>query len=325
MKAMTQQIKTLFFLLAVMLLPATVMAQEDGGDKADFRIAKFKRNMTDLTASKAAVKDNNGVEGALLRFSAKDGQFTYTPNLGVLKAVQGTGEVLIYVPKGTKLITIRHPRLGIIRDYRIPETVESKAVYDIVIEIMNVEKKHPVYVGAGFNVVGLMGPEASVGINFGGFNAEAGFIYGIKKSDDHFMQDPESGDDVAGYSYSATRAFLRLGWEIKLANAFTITPLVGGAMNFISGKELMKPSPKGKGYDKTTTISGTAGARFRFRLGEHFSLQATPEYLFAISKDDVAKTIEIKKKQQNQKVEYDDTSKSWTEGFGMALGLLIYF
>lgn len=312
MKAMTQQIKTLFFLLAVMLLPATVMAQEDGGDKADFRIAKFKRNMTDLTASKAAVKDNNGVEGALLRFSAKDGQFTYTPNLGVLKAVQGTGEVLIYVPKGTKLITIRHPRLGIIRDYRIPETVESKAVYDIVIEIMNVEKKHPVYVGAGFNVVGLMGPEASVGINFGGFNAEAGFIYGIKKSDDKSFYNRVSQDLMASYNYTAMRAFLRLGWEIKLANAFTITPLVGGAMNFITGKELSKPTKSG--YDKTTTISGTAGARFRFRLGEHFSLQATPEYLFAIDKDNTAKILEK-----------DNTIKSWTEGFGMALGLLVYF
>lgn len=307
---MTQLIKTLF-LLAVALLPAAVMAQDDA-DKADFRIAKFKRNMTDLTASKAGVKDNNGVEGALLRFSAKDGQFTYTPNLGVLKAVQGTGEVLIYVPKGTKLITIRHPRLGIIRDYRIPETVESKAVYDIVIEITAAEKKHPVYVGAGFNVVGLMGPEASVGINFGGFNAEAGFIYGIQKSEDKSFYDRVSQDLMASYNYTAMRAFLRLGWEVKLANAFTITPLLGGSMNFISGKELSKPTKSG--YDKTTTISGTAGVRFRFRLGEHFSLQATPEYLFAIDKDNTAKILEK-----------DNTIKSWTEGFGMALGLLIYF
>jgi len=309
---MTRQINHLLLLLALALLPAVALAQDDEDNKADFRIAKFKRNMTDLTASKAAVRDNNGVEGALLRFSAKDGQFTYTPNLGVLKAVQGTGEVLIYVPRGTKLITIRHPRLGIIRDYRIPETVESKAVYDIVIEIMNVEKKHPVYVGAGFNVVGLMGPEASVGINFGGFNAEAGFIYGIQKSDDKSFYDRVSQDLVASYNYSAMRAFLRMGWEIKLANAFTITPLVGGAMNFISGKELSKP--KKSGYDKTTTISGTAGMRFRFRLGEHFSLQATPEYLFAINKDNTAKILNK-----------DDTIKSWSEGFGMALGLLIYF
>lgn len=309
---MTRQINHLLLLLALALLPAVALAQDDEDNKADFRIAKFKRNMTDLTASKAAVRDNNGVEGALLRFSAKDGQFTYTPNLGVLKAVQGTGEVLIYVPRGTKLITIRHPRLGIIRDYRIPETVESKAVYDIVIEIMNVEKKHPVYVGAGFNVVGLMGPEASVGINFGGFNAEAGFIYGIQKSDDKSFYNRVSQDLMASYNYTAMRAFLRLGWEIKLANAFTITPLVGGAMNFITGKELSKPTKSG--YDKTTTISGTAGARFRFRLGEHFSLQATPEYLFAINKDNTAKILEK-----------DNTIKSWTEGFGMALGLLVYF
>lgn len=309
---MTRQINHLLLLLALALLPAVALAQDDEDNKADFRIAKFKRNMTDLTASKAAVRDNNGVEGALLRFSAKDGQFTYTPNLGVLKAVQGTGEVLIYVPRGTKLITIRHPRLGIIRDYRIPETVESKAVYDIVIEIMNVEKKHPVYVGAGFNVVGLMGPEASVGINFGGFNAEAGFIYGIQKSDDKSFYNRVSQDLMASYNYTAMRAFLRLGWEIKLANAFTITPLVGGAMNFITGKELSKPTKSG--YDKTTTISGTAGARFRFRLGEHFSLQATPEYLFAIDKDNTAKILEK-----------DNTIKSWTEGFGMALGLLVYF
>ena len=157
-----------------------------------------------------------------------------------------------------------------------------------------------------------MGPEASVGINFGGFNAEAGFIYGIQKSDDKSFYNRVSQDLMASYNYTAMRAFLRLGWEIKLANAFTITPLVGGAMNFITGKELSKPTKSG--YDKTTTISGTAGARFRFRLGEHFSLQATPEYLFAIDKDNTAKILEK-----------DNTIKSWTEGFGMALGLLVYF
>lgn len=294
----------------VLAVPTVCMAQR--GDKADFRVAKFERNMTDLTASKEAVKDNNGVEGALLRFSAKDGQFTYSPNLGTLKAIRGTGEVLIYVPRGTKLITIRHPKYGVIRDYRVPEAIESKAVYDIVIEILTVEKKHPVYVGAGYNVVGISGPEASVGINFGGFNAEAGFIYGLQKSGEINFYNRQSQDFVASYDYNVMRAFLRMGWEIKLAKAFTITPLVGGAMNFITGKEQSKP--RKTGFDKTTTISGTAGMRFRFRLGEHFSLQATPEYLFAFSKDDTAKILEKEKK-----------IKDWSEGFGMHLGLLIYF
>ena len=103
----------------------------------DFRITRFKENMMDLTAAQASVKDKNGDVCALIKFSAKDDQFDFEPNLGIMKTDKKVGEVWIYVPHHTKLITIRHPFLGVLRNYKIPVDIEQKVVYEADLEITN--------------------------------------------------------------------------------------------------------------------------------------------------------------------------------------------
>ena len=103
----------------------------------DFEVRDFRENPTDLSAVSTNVKDINGRTAALIRFAARDTLFTFEANNGIIKQKKAVGEVQLYVPQGTKRITIRHPHLGILRDYQLPVYIMSKTTYDAEIVITN--------------------------------------------------------------------------------------------------------------------------------------------------------------------------------------------
>ena len=117
--------------LFIWLLTAVVLQAQD------FKISRFKENIMDLTAAHASVKDKNGDACALIKFSVKDDKFDFEPNLGIIKTEKKMGEVWIYVPHHTKMITIRHQYLGVLRNYRLPVEIEQKVVYEADLEITN--------------------------------------------------------------------------------------------------------------------------------------------------------------------------------------------
>ncbi len=283
----------------------------------DFKVASFEQNLIDLTAARKPVKDNNDVECAILRFAVKDNKFEFEPNLGYLKRVEGTGEVMYYVPKGTKLLTIRHPEYGVIRNYRLPVAIESKAVYDCVIEITKVlEKSHPIYAGVAYNVMGMAAPMVSVGINFDGFNMEAGFMMTLGKSDEIsiYSKATPNGSAIGSYKYRGMRPFVRMGYEIKAAKELSFTPLVGGAMTMLRGSEEMPPTNDADKCDHGMSVSVTAGLRVRLRLHENISIHVTPEYQLPVYKDNGAKLL------------YDNKDlEKWAKGVAINAGVLIYF
>lgn len=103
----------------------------------DFKVENFRENLTDLSAAISGVQDRNKKDAALIRFAVRDENFELEPNLGILKEESATGEIRIYVPEDTKRITIRHPKLGVLRDYTIPIPIKSKTTYDAEIVITN--------------------------------------------------------------------------------------------------------------------------------------------------------------------------------------------
>lgn len=43
--------------------------------------------------------------------------------LGIIKIEKKTGEYWVYLPHGSKKITIKHDKLGLLRDYVFPEAI----------------------------------------------------------------------------------------------------------------------------------------------------------------------------------------------------------
>lgn len=111
----------------------------------DFEVRDFHENVTDLKAASSDVRDINGVVTALIRFAIRDTLFSFEANNGILRRINEVGEILLYVPTTTKRITIKHPNLGILRDYQLPIAVKSKTTYDAEIVITNADYLRRLY------------------------------------------------------------------------------------------------------------------------------------------------------------------------------------
>ena len=120
-----KKICVLMLLAMASAFPMVTMAQNK-----QVKIAQFERSHTSLIASMNQVKDNNGDICAVIRFWNTDPDYVIEPNLGVVKTEQHSGETRLWVPKGTKRITIRHINDRPLRGYSIPVDIESKGDYD---------------------------------------------------------------------------------------------------------------------------------------------------------------------------------------------------
>ncbi|MEI7831549.1 MAG: hypothetical protein WCI31_17350 [Prolixibacteraceae bacterium] len=80
------------------------------------------------------LKDQNGDICALIKIVTSETGFSWDGDqLGIVKAETKTGEYWLYVPFGSKRLTIKHPKYGLLRDYLYPEPVEKACVYELVV------------------------------------------------------------------------------------------------------------------------------------------------------------------------------------------------
>ena len=278
----------------------------------DIQITKFERNYTSLIASVNPVYDNAGDACAVIRFFVRDKDFIIEPNLGVLKKENLPGEIRLYVPRGTKRLNVRYKNLMPLMGYVIPERVESKVTYDVKVEVIEGGKKeHNVFVGAGYNITSISGPSLAIGFDIKHHIIELGAVIGLNKTDDIYFYD-SSSNVTAAYNYKAIRTQLRYGYDIEVADFFSIMPQVGVSYNYFSGTEVVKGKSD---YGSASSMSGMIGARLVASLSDNFKLHITPEYDFGIYKDDNCKKLS----------DFDNSFKSWTDGFNLNIGLMFLF
>ncbi len=117
---------SLLILFAVLLaLPA--LSQQ-------ISVESFTPLENDLTANTAGTmkKDQNGKTCALIKVVTSEKGFNFDVGiLGVVATEQKVGEIWVYVPEKIRFITIAHPRLGVLRNYPIPQQVESARTYEL--------------------------------------------------------------------------------------------------------------------------------------------------------------------------------------------------
>lgn len=283
----------------------------------DIQVTTFERNVTSLIASMDPVYDISGEACAVIRFFVREDGFEIEPNLGVLKREDRTGEIRMWVPMGTKRLTIRHAGSMPLAGYEIPVILEPKVTYDATVEI--VEKPHVFssdvhfFVGAGYNVMSISGPSLAIGLDISHHIIEVDGVLGLNKTDDWYFYN-SSGNTIAAYNYKAFRIGARYGYDFKASDAFSIIPQVGAAYNIISGEAVGTIVQNGT-YKSASSISAFAAVRLAVVLGENFRLQLTPEYDFGLSKDNVCKLVS----------DNDSKFKSWTDGFSLNVGLMVYF
>lgn len=95
-----------------------------------FTVESFRLLENDVTAFVNPVNDLNDDGCALIKVQSSP-DFAFSTPLGIVKRTDKTGEIWLYVPKGTKMITLKHPEWGVMRDYIFPGKLESHMSYEL--------------------------------------------------------------------------------------------------------------------------------------------------------------------------------------------------
>ena len=125
---------------------------------SDISLSDFKLNPQVLMASLNPINDNAGNACAVIRYFVNDDNFVIEPNLGVLKTIKNPGQIIQYVPAGTKRLTIRNMNFMPLSGYELPIEIESKKTYDVQVSLIESairrQKASPdldTYLGLGYN------------------------------------------------------------------------------------------------------------------------------------------------------------------------------
>lgn len=100
----------------------------------DFKVESFRDLPNDISAFINPVKDLNDEGCALLKIVAASPDFAFSTPLGIAKRIDKTGEIWIYLPRGSKKITIKHPEWGVMRDFAFPSRLESHKTYELTLK-----------------------------------------------------------------------------------------------------------------------------------------------------------------------------------------------
>ena len=98
-------------------------------------VKSFRKLENDLSARGSEGRtDQNGDKCAIIKVVTNEKGFVFEPDaLGLVGSVGKTSEIWLYVPYGAKRLTIKHPELGMLRDYAYPERIEKACVYELVL------------------------------------------------------------------------------------------------------------------------------------------------------------------------------------------------
>lgn len=96
----------------------------------EFSVASFQVLPNDVSAFINNVRDLNDEACALIKVEAPS-DFAFSTPLGIVKRKDEVGEIWLYVPRGTKMLTLKHPLWGVIRDYKLGKPLESRMTYEL--------------------------------------------------------------------------------------------------------------------------------------------------------------------------------------------------
>lgn len=115
------------------LLPVLLLLLPTGSTLAqDFTVRHFHILPNDISAYIDPVRDLNDEACALIKVVG-DKDFVFSSPLGIVKRKNDVGEIWLYLPKGSVMITIKHPQWGVLRDYRFAAPLESRMTYELML------------------------------------------------------------------------------------------------------------------------------------------------------------------------------------------------
>ncbi len=129
-------------------------------------VKSFKRLDTDLSARTAGVTDQNGDVCAIIKVVTGEKGFLFEGDgNGIVKTEEKTGEYWVYVPYGSRFLTVKHDRLGVLRNHAYGAKIEEACVYELVLVTGRVTTVVEQDAGGQYFVLRVTPPDAMVYID----------------------------------------------------------------------------------------------------------------------------------------------------------------
>ena len=112
-----------------------------GAMAQNITVKSFQPLPMDMTATSPEGKrvDQNGSVAALIKIKTAETGINFEGGaLGIVDAKQLADEVWVWVPRAARKITVKHPKLGVLRDYRYPVEIKEGFTYEMVLEFEKV-------------------------------------------------------------------------------------------------------------------------------------------------------------------------------------------
>lgn len=157
----------------------------------EIKVEAFSKLERDLTPRTAERLDLNDEPCSILKIVvAHAGDFRFEGNI-VGDILYKEGEIWIYMPAGSRNITIMNDKYGVLR-YEFPEKLKKQTAYEVQIKLVeNLEKKVRTLV---MPVIGIGKGHPSYGFMLG-FVRNTGPYLKVKYDFSGFSSDLECGDD----------------------------------------------------------------------------------------------------------------------------------
>ncbi|MDE5849895.1 MAG: hypothetical protein K2H38_07115 [Muribaculaceae bacterium] len=126
MKTKPSHAMMMLILALTVFLPGSAMAQE-------YSVASFRELPNDVSAFINPVRDLNDEDCALMKVVAP-ADFVFSTPLGIVKRIDKTGEIWLYMPRGSRKMTLKHAAWGVLRDYEFPTRLESHKTYEVTLK-----------------------------------------------------------------------------------------------------------------------------------------------------------------------------------------------
>ncbi len=112
----------------LLIIGLTIHAQQ-------IAVKSFRQLENDLDARASYPKeDKNGEKAAIIKIVTNETGFEFDGGIiGIVASVQKTGEIWLYVPRGSKVVTIKHSKFPLLRNYAYPQAIGAGEVYEMVL------------------------------------------------------------------------------------------------------------------------------------------------------------------------------------------------
>lgn len=155
----------------------------------------------------------------------------------------------------------------ITRNVTLVDTVEMRKIQYV--------KDKTLYLLVGYDISKHGGPTATIGGVFKGFDLSVSYTLGLQKTNDVKWFDKETNILHGIYNYKENSLGIRLGYQFRFVERFSLTPQLGYMLQELTGGEL------GKGARCNSLSIGARTAFFPFM---HMAVFVAPHYAIPVKK-----------------------------------------